>query len=160
MIARIVKNGMLLLALWAMNGCTMDSGRYGSIVLDQEAERDFETFRIDPQMNYYYSGPDLYPNALIGLKKEYVLDNDLWKILEPDPKIFKEKIRSMQEMARMHSTFHRGFAIKDPRGKQIGAWYSILGIKTMIVKMGQGNQVIVYTPEMEIYGPRDAGSGG
>jgi hypothetical protein len=97
MIDIIIKYGILFIALWAVVGCTIEGDRYGSIVPDEEVERDFETFLLDPNNNYYYSGPELYPNVLIGLKKEYVLINDLWKPLEPNPKIFKDKIRSMQE---------------------------------------------------------------
>ena len=153
------KGAGLLLVLCLVTGCAMLNGNYGSIVPDQAADREFAAFRLDPNMNYYYSGPDYYPNALIGLKKEYVLDNDLWKSLEPDPKIFKDKIRSMQDSARVHHTLQYGFAIKDPQGKTIGVWYSILNLKTMVVKMGAGNKVIIYTPELEIYEHEPSGSG-
>lgn len=159
---KIVKYGILLLALWAMGGCAMVSGHYGSIVLDQAVERDFDAFRIDPQMNYYYSGSDLYPSALIGLKKEYVLDNAGWNHLEPSPKIFKDKIQSMKEKARFSGGFQYGFAIKDPQGKQIGIWYSLITVQIRTVKMGEGNKVIVYTPELDVYkdGDSTGGAGG
>ena len=141
----------LCFLLWFAAGCATMSANHGSIVLDPAAERDFATFRLDPNMNYYYSGPDYYPNALMGLKKEYVLDNDLWKPLEPNPALFRDKIRSMQDAARLHGTFQHGFAIKDPQGKTIGVWYSILQVKTMVVTMGEENKVMVYTPELDIY---------
>jgi hypothetical protein len=103
-------------------------------------------------MNYYYSGPDAYPNALIGVKKEYVLDNDLWKPIDPDPSVFKKTLYWMQNDPRYHSSgYKRGFAIKDTQGKPVGVWYSSLSVKTMIVKMGTGNTVIVYTPELVPY---------
>jgi hypothetical protein len=49
--------------------------------------------------------------------------------------------------------------MKDPTGKRIGAWYSILSIKTMVIKMGKDNEVVVYTPELIIY-PGDGGGEG
>jgi len=143
--------GIAWLMLLSMTGCAAMSGNYGSVIPDLAAERDFMAFRIAPQMNYYYSGPDVYPNALIGLRKEYVLDNDLWKTLEPDPKIFKDKIRSMQDKARQYGGHQYGFVIRDPQGKPIGVWYSVLTVITRIVEMGEGNKVIVYTPELDVY---------
>ncbi|HQJ31230.1 MAG TPA: hypothetical protein PLG18_08850, partial [Syntrophales bacterium] len=96
------RQAMIVLAiLWAAGvlwGCA--GGRYGNIFPDGRTTSDFEAFRIDPGMNYYYSGPDLYPNALIGLKKEYVLDNDLWKPIQPTPASFRDMILHMQEKAR------------------------------------------------------------
>jgi len=156
---KTLKYLILLLALWAMVGCATVNSHYGSIVPDQAAERDFDAFRIDPQMNYYYSGGDLYPNALIGLKKEYVLDNDLWKPLEPSPRIFRDKIQSMKEKARSCGGHQYGFAIRDPQGKLLGIWYSMITVQTMTVRMGEGNKVIVYTPELDVYQERGGGGG-
>jgi hypothetical protein len=160
MMRKTVRYGILFLVLWTMVGCSTMSGNYGSIVPDKTAAANFEAFRIDPQMNYYYSGPDYFPNALIGLKKEYVLDNDLWKPLEPNPKIFKDKVRSMQEKARLYGGFQHGFVIRDPQGKQLGVWYSVLVVRIMTVKMGEGNKVIVYTPELDAYKDRGSLIGG
>jgi len=155
----IFKKGLLLIIIWALAGCSIMNGNYGSIVLDQPVQQNFEAFIMDPGMNYYYSGPDASPNAIIGLKKEYALDNDLWKPIDPDPKVFKKIVGWMQYDASYHGTFQRGFVIKDPQGKVIGVWYSIISVKTMIVKMGKENKVSVYTPELMIY-PDLSGSEG
>ena len=134
-----------------LSGFSALGGRYGAIVLDDAVRKHFEAFRIDPGLNYYYSGSDAAPNALMGLKKHYILDNDLWKTIEPNPKAFREIIRSMQDKAMTFNKLQYGFVIKDDQGKPIGVWYSILDVKTMIVKMGEGNKVVVYTPELDIY---------
>ena len=102
-------------------------------------------------MNYYYSGADAYPNAIIGLKKMYELDNDLWKPIEPDNKIFKGYVRGLQYKAREYSMLQSGFAIRDHQGKSIGIWYSVFTVKIMLVKMGTGNKVVIYTPEPDVY---------
>jgi hypothetical protein len=155
----IMKFGFLILALWAFVGCATMNGPYGSITPDQAVEKNFEAFILDPGMNYYYSGPDIYPNALIGLKKAYVLDNDFWKPVEPNPKTFRHMIENMKYKAQSHGTAEHGFVMKDPQGNPIGVWYSILSIKTMVVKMGPDNKVMVYTPELVIY-PEDIKHGG
>jgi len=129
-------------------GCV--AGRYGEIKPDWQTTMDFDTFRIDPNMNYYYSGPDLFPNALIGLKKEYILANDLWKPIKPTPASFRDMILHMQEKARDYREFQHGFLMFDDKGKPIGVWYSILKARTF-VKMGEDNKVVVYTPDLMIY---------
>ena len=49
-------------------------------------------YQMDADMNYYFSGSEIYPNAIIGLKKKYVLDNDLWKPIKPDPQTFTRMV--------------------------------------------------------------------
>jgi hypothetical protein len=98
-------------------------------------------------MNYYASGPhEAYPIAIMGLKKQYVLDNDLWRPLPPDPKLFKELIKSMQFEAQKIFEVHRGFILKSPAGQDVGVCYCRLTVM-MRLKMGEGNKVIVYTPD-------------
>lgn len=149
----------LLIVLWSMTGCAVFKGPYGSIVPDESARKSFESFQMDPTMNYYYSGPDAHPNAIIGLMKAYQLDNDLWKPIEPNAKLFKELILGMQKKGAEHAMSQYGFVMTDHQGKPLGVWYSILSIQTMILKMGAGNKVVVYTPELEIY-PQQVGGDG
>jgi len=147
-IRSIAAAAVVLAMILIIGGCA--GGRYGNIFPDDQTTRDFDSFRIDPGMNYYYSGPDLFPNALIGLKKEYVLDNELWKPINPTPASFRGMILHMQEKARDYREFQHGFLMYDDAGKPIGVWYSILKARTF-VKMGEGNKVVVYTPDLMIY---------
>ena len=67
----------------------------------------------------------------------------------------------MQTKALDHGTFQHGFVMKDNKGQPIGVWYSILGAAT-VIKMGEGNKVTVFTPELETYseGKDDGNVGG
>jgi len=123
---------------------------YGNIVPDTDATKAFEAFQIDPDMNYYYSGPDAYPNALIGVKKSYLLDSDLWKTIEAQPKVFKALIMAMQSRALEYGMLQHGFIIKDNKGQTIGVWYSILRATTF-VRMGDGNKVEIFTPDLILF---------
>jgi hypothetical protein len=123
---------------------------YGNIMPDAAVTKAFEAFQIDPDMNYYYSGSDVHPNAIMGLKRNYVLDSDLWKPIEAQPKIFKDLITGMQTKALEYGTFQHGFVMKDNKGQPIGVWYSILRAAT-VIKMGEGNKVTVFTPELDTY---------
>jgi hypothetical protein len=68
------KYGVLLLSALVLFGCAGMLSGFGTNVLDEIAWDNFETFQIDPDMNYYASGPhDDYPIVIMGLKKQYVL---------------------------------------------------------------------------------------
>ena len=123
---------------------------YGSIKPDGDVSAAFESYKIDPQLNYYISGSEVYPNALMGLKKTYTLDSDLWKIIEPTAKEFREIIQYMQKRALEAGQHQFGFAILDDKGKQIGVWYSILSAKTF-VQMKEDGKVIIITPDLDTY---------
>jgi len=151
---RTVELTMVLLMIFLLAGCS--GGRYGNIYPDGQVTKDFDTFKIDPGMNYYYSGPDLFPNALIGLKKEYVLDSDLWKPIKPTPQSFRDMILHMQDKAQEYREFQHGFIMYDDKGRPIGVWYSILRARTF-TQMGEGNKVRVYTPDLMLY---QSGPGG
>lgn len=153
------KVGLILIFFTVFLIMGFSGGRYGNISPDGQVTKDFDAFKIDPGMNYYYSGPDLFPNALIGLKKRYVLDSDLWKSFKPTPKSFRDMILHMQEKARDYREFQHGFIMYDDKGRPIGIWYSILKARTF-TQMGEGNKVIVYTPDLMIYqtGPGGIGS--
>ncbi|MDD5169069.1 MAG: hypothetical protein PHN75_09640 [Syntrophales bacterium] len=157
--------GLVVLALM-MIGCASFRASYGTIDIDEAIQARFEAYQHDPDMNYYWSGSEAHPTAIMGLKKAYALDNDLWKPMDPDPKAFTNFVKSMQEIARQYALQQRGFIIKDPQGKAIGVWYSLIQIKPMTVRMGEDNKVNIYTPELFVYpggkgteGGRMSGSG-
>ncbi len=151
------KYGVLLLSVLVLFGCAAVRHAFGTFVPDQVAEKNFEAFQIDPGMNYYFSGSDVYPSVIMGLKKQYVLDNDLWRPLKPDLQLFKDLINDMQLKAREHGQLQRGFVLKSPEGQTIGVCYCTFTVR-MKLKMGEDNKVIVYTPEVNSY-PYGGGGG-
>jgi len=133
---------------------------YGGITPDADATKAFETYRIDPNYNYYTSGSFVYPNALMGLDKTYALDSDLWKKIEPTPQEFREIIQNMQKKALSLGQSQHGFAILDDNGKRIGVWYSLLSVRTVIQRK-EGGKVVIHTPDLDTYNKyEDKDSGG
>jgi hypothetical protein len=122
---------------------------YGSILPDTAVEKDFEGMHMNSAMNYYYSGPDALPNAIVGLSKAYTIQPDLWKPVENE-KSFAEQIKAMRSRALDLNTLPRGFLIRDDKGNAIGTWYSLIHGRTY-VKMGKDREVIIGTPEMNLY---------
>ncbi|PKN76701.1 MAG: hypothetical protein CVU52_03635 [Deltaproteobacteria bacterium HGW-Deltaproteobacteria-10] len=131
-------------------GNTALTKNWGKIVPDNEAKKYFETYQVSSEFNYYISGSDVYPNAILGLNKAYILDTTLWKKIEPTETILQVMVTDMQ--ARVISSGHSqfGFVVLDNRGKQIGIWYSIL-FATAPVQIKEDMKVIIYTPDPDTY---------
>ena len=93
----------------AMIGC---GSSYGNIQRSREVGRLFENTEILPDHNYYYSGPDAIPYALIGIDKKYTLESRYWKrinlteeqlrsaFLEPCPDIGRRVAEVIEEIGR------------------------------------------------------------
>jgi hypothetical protein len=127
---------------------------YGMIIPDAEATAAFDRYELNPNFNYYFSGPELYPNALIGLDSNYTLEPDLWKKVDFTPQTFRSLIKDMQSRAARLYEFQHGFAILDDKGHPIGVWYSLLAVQTW-VKMAGDRTVVIGTPEMGVYEKRE-----
>ncbi len=126
------------------------SENYGMIKPDPAVTEAFEHYRIDPDLVYYYSGPEVRPNAVIGIDRRFVLDSTQWEKMNPAPDPFRETIRCMQSKALELNRSLYGFAILDPRGDPLGAWYSLPGIQVS-VKMLDGNRVSISTPPVIVW---------
>ena len=150
---------IMLFLVFSFWGCAGFLKGNGAINPDRSVTRAFETFQINPNYNYYYSGSDVYPNALIGLDKKYKIEPDLWKKMEPAPKDFKDMISQMQSRALSLGQSQYGFAILDDKGRQIGVWYSILNAATT-VKMKDDQTVLIYQPPLNTYEKYEEGRGG
>ncbi len=119
---------------------------WGKIVPDNEVKNMFETYQVSPDFNYYISGSDVYPNAILGLNKAYILDSTLWKKIEMTETLLQVTVTDMKSKFMTSGQNQFGFVVLDNRGKQIGIWYSILSA-TAPVHMKENNKVIVYTPD-------------
>lgn len=132
---------------------------YGMIIPDSDVTAAFDRYDLNPNYNYYTSGSDLYPDALIGLDKNYTLESDLWKKMDFTPQTFRTLVMDMQNRARQINTLQRGFAVLDNKGRPIGVWYSLLTVRTW-VKMSGDRRVVIVTPELGVYEQREKGRSG
>lgn len=130
--------------------CGFNMAQGGSFKATENVTRAFESYQVNPSYNYYYSGPDAHPIALLGLSKKLKLEPDLWKPLKSPDKQLKEMVAGMQSKLRGHNTSPWGFTIEDERGQRIGIWYS-LPQATTIVRMKDKQTAEIYTPPFDTY---------
>jgi hypothetical protein len=151
------KYGKILLCIMlciAFLSCSASRGmlvkNWGKIMPNDQVKKDFESYQVSPDMNYFISGSDVYPNAILGLDKAYILDSTLWKKVDLNQASLKELVTYMKNRAIGFGQFQFGFAVLDDQGKQIGVWYSLLSASTG-VKMKGDNKVMIYTPDQNTY---------
>ncbi len=124
---------------------------YGRINPSNEATRAFETYQVNPSFRYYITGSDVYPNALMGLNRDYRLDpRSLWKEVTMTPAKMKELVEDMKTKAAEYRLFQYGFEMSDDKGRPIGVWYSILAARTF-VRVQEDGTVRIDTPKLDTY---------
>jgi hypothetical protein len=143
---------VLLLLCLGIQSCSGSFFRnYGQILPGGEVTRDLESGVLRPELRYYTSGPDRYPNALIGLHRDYRLNPEaLWKEVAMTPEKLREIVGTMVAKPFMFLYHPSGFDLADTGGKKIGFWYSSLMARTYLRFEADGT-VTIQTPELETY---------
>ncbi len=139
-----------VLFLLVIYGCAVNRySNYGEIRPNKGVTQAFDNYEVNPDLNYYITGSDVCPNAIIGVNREYTLVSDLWKKTEFTADTLKEVVRFMKDEMLQYSEGLFGFDILDDKGNDIGDWYSILSARTSVKMIGD-KKVIIYAPPLDI----------
>jgi hypothetical protein len=143
---------LLLVACLSTMGCTGQLFRdFGRININGETTQAFESYSVNPDYRYYISGPETYPNAIIGIHRDRRIDPDsLWKEVEMTPKVMRTLVDNMKQKTSTRLHFLYGFDLLDPKGQQIGVWYSIQTARTCL-QIKKDGSVRVDTPDLDTY---------
>ncbi|MDP1993000.1 MAG: hypothetical protein Q8K00_18455 [Syntrophales bacterium] len=143
---------LLLAVCLSVVACTSTFFKnYGRINPSSETTQAFESYQVNADFRYYISGSNLYPNALMGLHRDYRLDPEtLWKEVAMTPARMKEIVEHMKTKADEYRQFQYGFEMSDDKGRPIGVWYSILTARTFL-RMQENGTVRIDTPELDTY---------
>jgi hypothetical protein len=134
-----------------MAGCA-GTGNHGGLVYNANVKKAFETYQLPPNHAYYYSGPDAFPNAVIGIQKEYLLKSRFWKPVELTPNMLKGWLGKRGPRYGFDLT-NNGSEILAPDGRQIGIWYSVKDWRDWArVEMIDEKTFIVSPPKKKVGG--------
>jgi hypothetical protein len=149
---RNVQTVLICFLVMMLSSCAgLWPNRVGRIVPDPEAALTFEKKQCGAEYQYYYSGSELYPSALMGIRKDIRLEDDtLWKKVDMTPERCLDMVSHIQTRALGLSLFPYGFVIQDDQGKRIGIWYSILTATTP-VWMKDNHTAVIHTPPVDTY---------
>ena len=141
----------ILVLCVSMAACASLSRNYGRFIPSEEVTKELEGYQVNPDFRYYISGPDLNPNALMGLDRNYHLDPaTLWREVDMSPPKMQEIVEGMKTKVSTLRTALHGFTLTDHSGRPIGIWYSILEAKTL-VRMNDNGTVRIDTPALDTY---------
>ena len=135
---------VIVIGAFILFGCAAMTKGYGTFVPDQIALQNLEAFQIDPDMNYYFSGPFGRPNAIIGVHKSYTLNSPLWKKIVVTPELVRAFVSSVKSRP-LEMSLH-SYAMLDDKGKKIGVWYSTSSDFRSYIKMEDERTVYIATP--------------
>ena len=118
---------------------------YGYLSPNDEVTADFESYRVQPEYRYYFSGPDQSPNAVICIHKDIELVSKFWKPQSVSADRLRNWIWWMNyNYSQTYGWKPRGYKIMDPEGNPAGVWYSACDY-TVIKKAANGS-LAIYTP--------------
>lgn len=110
---------------------------YGMLKPSESARASFESYSPAPDLDYYYSGPESHPLAIIGVDKKFRFDSvKHWMKIGPGQDSLKHLMQGMQSRAQQMNQNLRGFEMVDQRGERIGEWYSAVGVPALIKRTG------------------------
>lgn len=139
---------MIFALIGCLAGCSAMLKNMGSFEPSTTATGNFEKFVVHNDYNYFLSGSDVYPVAIFGLKKDYIIDSDdnLWKKIDQPQDSIAELVSNMQmRLAECCQQSAHGFDMLDNQGYKIGEWYSMLGL-IIGIKMKEEKKVVIYPP--------------
>ena len=141
-----VQRLILIMAVLFFSGCAV-GGNHGTLLRNRELDKMFLSYQVIPDHRYYTSGGYDRPNAILGLHKDYQLDNDLWQsIPNVDSAQIEKWIRTIDPQDRGVGHNYFAYYILDPDGKRVGFWYSIQNFA--VIKFFEEKRIQVYTPDL------------
>jgi hypothetical protein len=125
-------------------GC---AGNYGRIARDEKTNESFLEGEISREYNYFYTGPQSLPSAILKIEKEYELVSDLWIPFESPEENVGTSVENLQFYHENHGRYRPyGYRIVNCEGKIVGGWYSIWDWTA--VKCLEGNKIDVFPPPL------------
>lgn len=122
---------------------------YGMLKPSETVTASFESNRREPNLDYWFSGPESHPLTVIGVEKRFRFDSaQHWVKVGPEGESLQRLIEGMQSKALQTNRNLRGFEMLDQRGERIGVWYSEAGAQGVIKRTGI-DSVEVWPPPTE-----------
>ena len=128
---------IIIAALTTMSGCLGDYGRLKGNPALTDAFKNRQTL---PDYNYYYTGRENLPYAVVGIDPRYQFKDRVWHPIESKEEVYKQAAG----ITAWDRHWARGADILDADGNRIGIWFSYYDSTT--IKVGPENLVAVYSP--------------
>ena len=88
----------------------------------------FETLHVSSDYRYWYLYLENTPYAVLGLNREYRIEDISWTEVEPSSEVFR-KVVALVESFPVPGSRTYGAYILDAKGERIGVWYSSMSAR-------------------------------
>ena len=116
---------------------------------DSRINDALESYQPLPGYTYYYSGPEDFPLAILGISPEYRLKKEFWIPVDLTEKKLQGWMEVIDNPHRNLQTRYHGKVIRTAEGEEIGIWYSPQEWST--VRLGADREVSIHTPFNTLY---------
>jgi hypothetical protein len=131
-------------------GCAGSLKNYGHYAPDTEVTGLFESGEPSPLYLYYYGGPESGPTAILGVKKDYILEERLWQKIEPNSSAYGKLLEEMRNRTLRLGQSLKGYVLYGPDNAPVGIWYSIFEAKPVVHLIGE-KLIEVLGPPTDLY---------
>ena len=121
---------------------------YGMLRPSADATAHYRSFRLAVDQDYWFSGPESYPVAIVGVERRFRFDTAGHWVRVDGEEAMKRLVAGMQSRALQMNRSLGGFEMVDHRGERIGDWYSAPGIQAVIKRTGI-DSVEIFPPSSE-----------
>lgn len=132
----------LILAVMALIFAGCSAPISGRLQGSAEITEMFKSSRILPDHQYYISGFQRLPYAIIAIDNNYQLQSSRWQPIDMNPTSLNQIIYRMEHV---YSLNPRGAWILDHEGNRMGIWYS--SQYQTLVKREKDNRLVVVSPD-------------
>jgi hypothetical protein len=132
----------LILAVMALIFAGCSAPISGRLQGSAEITEMFKSSRILPDHQYYISGFQRIPYAIIAIDTKYQLQSSRWLSIDLNPTSLNQIIYRMEHV---YSLNPRGAWILDHEGNRMGIWYS--SQYQTLVKREKDNRLVVVSPD-------------
>lgn len=122
------------------------AGSYGRIARSKAVGKLFERYEVLPDHRYFVTGPQTRPKAILAVHRSYTLQPGLWRAVEMTPELLKRLVDAMTGQLGFAPAI-MGAVVTDPRGQQIGVWYS--PYSHTAIRFEPDNVVVVSLPSKD-----------
>ena len=129
----------LVLAALVFPGCAQNYGRFA---IDRQVAQDFRAGVVRPEYQYYYSGRDTMPYAIIAIHRTWRVPSHYWTPFAPEPGQLMRMSGNIYDEVQKSPY---GASIKTPTGETIGLWFSNVFNRSVRVDPEQRTVEILFT---------------
>lgn len=112
---------------------------------DAKVHAAFEAATVLPEYDYYYSGPEAQPLAIIGIRRDLRFAPGFWQPLALTEKELRDWLWVIRNDTRPPRDRYHGARILAPDGGEIGVWFSFLD--WVVAEVAADGQVLLHTPD-------------